>query len=90
MTSVKLNGLADLSDVSIDLVVLEGGPILNADTLGLADGAYQLEVVTSDPAGNLRTDLYDSRDTVVVEKLTIIIESINGGLNYWETSRITG
>ena len=86
VTSVKLNGLADVSDVSIELDVLEGEPILNADTLGLADGAYQLEVVTSDPAGNLRTDLYDfAIDTVVAEKPTIIIESINGGLNYWET-----
>ena len=86
VTSVTLNGLADLSDVSFNLELLSDGPILNADTLGLADGSYQLEVVTSDPAGNLRTDLYDfAIDTVVAEKPTITIESINGGLNYWET-----
>jgi hypothetical protein len=82
VTSVTLRG----TDVNQQLELIEGGPILNAQSLNLLDGNYDLAVVTSDPAGNLRTDIYDFQiDTVVAERPTIKIEGINGGLNYWET-----
>ena len=82
MTSVTLLGVG----VNQQLELIEGVPILNAQSLSLSDGNYDLAVVTSDPAGNLRTDIYNFQiDTVVAERPIIKIEGINGGLNYWET-----
>lgn len=75
VVSVTLKGLGENSAVTEELALVAGGPVLNAEALGLADGEYQLEVVTSDPAGNLRSDFFDfTIDTQPPEMPDVFVE----------------
>jgi hypothetical protein len=57
---------------------------LNATSL--ADGQYELKLVTSDPAGNLTEDVLPFIvDTQPPLPPTVKFEQDNGGINYWET-----
>ena len=75
VASVTLKGLGANAAVTEELALVAGGPVLNAEALSLADGEYQLEVVTSDPAGNLRSDFFDfTIDTQPPEMPEVFVE----------------
>jgi hypothetical protein len=90
--SVKLSGGAIDANAPLEITPNASGQFqLNAlsditvEEGSSPDGPYSFTVVTADPAGNTTSDRYDFLvDTRPPPEPTLVIEGINGGLNYWE------